>query len=211
VGEIHIHFGQPQQRRPGPFGSKGCIWFALAVMVAAAVFLGGFDFSKFLGGGTKADAAPATGSTQQKLLAAASKYDDLGYSWGGGHNPERWVASYKAGHRPGLDCSGLVDVAVYVVTGGKINSSQVAEGFQHDKHWKNLSISSAAAGDIVWRNPGHRGPIAHVGIVIDNDASGKKVKIIEAKTSHAPYKDQIRVATYPYSDFQGASRLNFKG
>lgn len=220
MSDIYITVGPPQPpQQPGPFGSKGCIWFGVAAVAGGAFFIGGFN--PFEGMGTSSEAAPAKGSPQVQMLNEARKFDDLRYEWGGGHNPKKWVADYKNGKIGGLDCSGLVDVATYIVTDGKINSWQVAEGFQHDKNWKTFwtddgkkdfgSPEKMQPGDIVWRNPGHRGSIGHVGIVIENFPDSGKVKIFEAKSSKLPPKDQIRVATYPYNDFQGASRLNYKG
>ena len=222
VQKIIIYDDSPQGPPPGASAAGRLIAFVVMIAIAFSVYCVVAKQNPLSGlGAGSAEAAPEAGNTQLKMLAEARKFDDLRYEWGGGHNPKQWVANYKKGKVGGLDCSGLVDVAVYIVTNGKINSWQVAEGFQKDKNWKTYwtddgkkdfgSPNQMQPGDIVWRNPGHRGSIAHVGIVMENYPGSDKVKIFEAKSSRLPRDQQIRVSTYPYSDFRGASRLKFKG
>jgi cell wall-associated NlpC family hydrolase len=138
-----------------------------------------------------------------KLLANAQTYDPLSYVYGGGHPPSDW--------RPGrgVDCSGLVDVAVLKVTG--INENNTARDFRHSSHWRGIGMTDAKAGDIVYllkeNHPGHSDD--HVAFVVSNDPKGHTITVFEAATWQTAQKRQIRQATYRYGYFDAA--LRFKG
>lgn len=216
--KIIIYDDGPQGPQPGSRAAARFIALTLTLVTLWAVLavLGkvpSFD----LGEPDTAQAQDAASSSASELLKQARAFDGLGYKYGGGHDPEQWLKNNKAGSREGLDCSGLIDVAVYIVSDHKINSSQVAEGFRHDKHWTTIGerrnrktdLSRARLGDIVWRIPPHGGSIAHAAIVVSNDTKSRVVTVFEAYGSHVSYGEQIRQGKYAYDDMDGASR--FKG
>ena len=149
------------------------------------------------------------GDVNRAILTNARKYIDLPYVYGGGHPPDKWLKAYESGKKGlGLDCSGLIDVAVAQATNGKVVQNEVAQGFQHNSHWKEVSFKDAKPGDIVFREKRPGEPDHHAGIVVKNDGKGK-FWILEAASSHLPYDQQIRQKTFPYGHFDKA--LRFKG
>jgi cell wall-associated NlpC family hydrolase len=143
------------------------------------------------------------GSVSLQLLANAKTYDHLSYVYGGGHPPSDW----RSGR--GVDCSGLVDVAVLKVTG--INENNTARDFRHSNHWRGIDMTDAKAGDIVYllkeNHPGHSDD--HVAFVVSNDPKGHTITVFEAATWQTAQPRQIRQASYHYGYFDYA--LRFKG
>jgi cell wall-associated NlpC family hydrolase len=175
-----------------------------AIVLLAALVVGG----KFvLGGGSgdgavpTADAAP-TGNDAAAILAEARKHDNESYNYGGGHPP----AAYTDG--AGLDCSGLIDVAVLRVTG--INENNIAQAFKNSKHWQAINIGEAREGDIVYLlkedHPGRSED--HVAIVVSNGGDGN-LTVFEAATSQGPQPQEIRESSNrSYGEWDGTLRFH---
>lgn len=182
--------------------------FALMYNVLAPAL--GFSFNDGIGAGSGSGSAGAgrkPSNDSQKILAEAvkfdsTKYEPAAYVWAGGHPPKAW----KKGR--GVDCSGLINVAVLRATG--VNENQVAESFRRSKHWKPIHMKEARAGDIMFdlKDSGwSRGKTDHVAFVVENKGSGK-LKIFHARTSSGPAKDQIRYDKgQEYRRFDGALRF----
>ncbi|HET6747013.1 MAG TPA: NlpC/P60 family protein [Candidatus Saccharimonadales bacterium] len=133
------------------------------------------------------------------ILAAAQKYDGERYVWGGGHPP----ASFKPGS--GLDCSGLVDRAVFEAT--QVNENNTAASFRNSKHWTQIPFTEAKAGDIMYRLKKRKNDVDHVVIVVSNGGDGK-LTIFEAATSKGPVKLQVRQRdNVNYGEFDAALRF----
>lgn len=204
-------YGNPLYRAVPPPGSGGGGGIGPQI-AGAAIVIGGLLFGLNKCGvditpDVSAQAAPAGGTAVgQKILRAAQHYNDRGYTYGGGHpNPGNWSKHYKNGSSRGLDCSGLVNVAVYDATG--VNDEEVAQGYRSNEHWKKIPMRDARAGDILWRNKRSGDSDYHVVIVVSNGGSGK-LTVFEAYSSRVAYSDQIRKSTgQSYSRFDGASRF----
>jgi len=178
------------------------VMFMLASYVSRAIF--GVDIlANMSGGASGVQSAPKVGKTSsavsRKILAEAVKYDNKPYIWAAGHPPTEAIA------RRGVDCSGLINVAVMKATG--IKEDNLAESFRRSKHWKKIAMKSAGAGDIMYdlRDPGDSAD--HVALVVDNKGSGK-LTIFEARTRHGPLSEQIRYSyNQKYKRFDGALRF----
>lgn len=149
--------------------------------------------------GTSIDSSSSDGKL---LLETARQYDDDRYVWGGGHPP----SEYDFGE--GLDCSGLINVAVLEAFG--INDWQRAETFRNSEYWEPIDIEDAREGDIVYilkeGRPERR--TDHVAIVVSNGGDGQ-LTIFHAATSEGPVDNQIRENSgRSYSDYDGALRFN---
>lgn len=147
------------------------------------------------------NAKAGSSSVSKQLLAAARKYDDLRYIWGSGHPPD------EPSSRRGMDCSGLINVAVMDVTG--IKENHVAESFRRSKHWKKIKMKDAGPGDIMYRLIStHGGNTDHVVFVVENRGKDDLVTFEAYGSNNVPRKDQIGVKTHrDYSDFTGALRF----
>lgn len=92
-------------------------------------------------GGSAPSSSGASGGTHPEIATAAAKYLGVPYRWGG-KNPAT-----------GLDCSGLVKVAINDATGdGSCPSSSSTQAV-----WSKFSTiprSAVGAGDVLWW-PGH--------------------------------------------------------
>jgi cell wall-associated NlpC family hydrolase len=135
-------------------------------------------------------------------VKSAKTHDNESYVYGGGHPP----TSYNKGE--GLDCSGLVDVAVMDVMG--IKKNLVARAFKDDSNWSKISFGEAHEGDIVYllkeNHPGHSDD--HVAFVVSNGGDGK-LTVFEAATSHAVQRDQIKESSgRSYNEWDGALRFH---
>jgi len=146
-------------------------------------------------------------SVALQILAKAKTYDNEHYVYGGtgapgsgGHPP----AKYKWGM--GLDCSGLIDVAVLKVTG--VNEDNTAKDFRNSKHWKPIRKQDVRAGDIMYilmANHPERSS-DHVVIVESNKGDGK-LNVFAARTSNDNWADQIRGSKgQHYKLYDGALR-----
>jgi len=147
-------------------------------------------------------AASSGSAAATAILAEAKKHDNEAYVYGGGHPPGR----YRDGS--GLDCSGLVDIAMLRATG--INEDDTAGSFRNSRYWASVPISEVHTGDIVYllraNHPGHTDD--HVAIVVSNDSS--HLTVFEAYGSRGVrFNDQIRQSSgYTYSNWDGALRFH---
>ncbi len=136
------------------------------------------------------DCTTATGDT--KILCEAKKYDPVDYVWGGGH------AGGAAYHQAcptiqandsacGLDCSGLVSVAVYDAFGND-NSWTTYTIVSDSANWKQISFSQLQPGDLIEPDPGHVEIVDHV--------QGPNVFTFGAHSSTFPQPQQVGPAEY---------------
>ena len=207
----HPQYRRPVQRRPPPVTTGSNLGvYLLFIGVFATVLFGGFRSGLIHYNPAKASSSSTShdkgggdgGSDALKLLAQAKDYDSLSYVYGGGHPPSDW----RSGR--GLDCSGLVDVAVLKVTG--INENNTARDFRHSGHWRGIDMTDAKAGDIVYllkeNHPGHSDD--HVAFVVSNNPKGHTITVFEAATWQTAQPRQIRQATYKYGYFDNALRFH---
>lgn len=204
-------YGGSYRPRARPVTTGSNLGVVLA-FVAAVVFLlvGAAKMGVIKFGATSAatGTSPKSGGSSGKpsgdaaaILKQARKYDGLSYVWGGGHPPNTWHESN------GLDCSGLIDVAVLKVTG--INENNAARSFRDSGHWTSIKMSEARLGDIVYllkeRHSGHSAD--HVAIVVNN--KGGHLTLFEAYTNGIRQDLQIREwSGYTYGNFDGALRFH---
>ena len=177
-------------------------------VVALAIYLAGnvgiINFQNLGSGGGTSQSAPKAGAggtdDGKKLLAEAVKFDNKAYVWGSGHPVTESSVSR------GVDCSGLVSVAVYRAFG--INDDRLAEGFRRSPHWKKIKMEDARPGDIVYRLIAtHGGDTDHVAFVADNNGSND-LRTFEAYGSNGiAYDDQVGYKNRKYKNFTGALRF----
>ena len=223
TGEVTMPYQQygrqrPRRSYPARVETGGSSWGAGLMFLVTLMFpvflasqVGIIDFSNFprsdnsgVGSGGNRGGGGGGGASGDgpAILAAALKYDNEPYVWAGGHPP----TAFKPGR--GLDCSGMVNVAVMNATG--INENQVAESFRRSKHWTAIGKKDAGPGDIMFRlKSKHAGDRTdHVVIVESNPGDGKLV-VFEARTSHDKRSEQIRKSyNQKYSRFDGALRFH---
>jgi cell wall-associated NlpC family hydrolase len=173
------------------------------MVAVVAYFFGPQVAGKVASGSSNSSTSDGAASNDgPALVKSARTHDDESYVYGGGHPP----TGYKKGQ--GLDCSGLVDVAVMDVTGIKKNI--VARGFQNDGNWSKIDFKDAREGDIVFllkaNHPGHSDD--HVAFVVSNGGDGK-MTVFEAATSRVRQPDQIRESSNRrYNEWDGALRFH---
>jgi beta-lactamase class A len=141
------------------------------------------------------DCQTATGSA--KILCEAKKYDPVDYVWGGGH------AGGSAYHKAcptiksndsscGLDCSGLVSVAVYDAFNGSGSVSWDTNALRADStHWKEVSFDKLQPGDVIEPDPDHVEIIDHV--------AGQTIHTFGAHSSSYPQPRQVGPSQYSNS------------
>ncbi len=181
----------------------GVVLALITIVAVVAYFAGPYIPGLASGAATSTSASPPPPPNDgPALLKAARTHDDESYVWGGGHPP----TDYKKG--TGLDCSGLVDVAVMDVTGIKKNLP--ARSFRNDSNWSKIEFKDAREGDIVYllkeNHAGHSDD--HVGFVVSNDGDGK-LTIFEAWTWQTKQPDQIRESSNrKYGEWDEALRFH---
>lgn len=136
-------------------------------------------------GGCSSTGSPDCQTVQgdAKILCAAEKYQGIYYEYGGGH---QGYAAFKADcpdpsnppdNQPtggpangdksgnpspcGLDCSGLVSVAVDDAFGTSLMQSTTAEAAD-SADWQHISLSQVQPGDLIQPDPGHVEIVDHV-------------------------------------------------
>jgi hypothetical protein len=121
------------------------------------------------------------------ILCEAKKYDPVNYVWGGGHGGG---AAYhnkcpviKARDSDcGLDCAGLVSVAVYDAF--KNDKSWVTTSIVSDTaNWKSISFGDLQPGDLIEPDVGHVEIVDHV--------SGGRIATFGAHSAGRPQPDQV--------------------
>lgn len=136
-----------------------------------------------------------------RLLCAAKKYDPASYVWGSGHgDPATWHSGCTTiGPSCGVDCSGLVSMAVYDAYNVKL--SQVVGDYKNDSvHWKQVSLNSLLPGDLVVPTSAYE----HVEIV--DHAVGDKVYTFGAHTANRPQPDQVGPTSWSRGGLYAAYR-----
>ena len=171
-------------KRPTSSGApNGSGRILLVILVIAAIAF----FSTRSGSSAKAQqsgGAPSQSSYGASLLADAESHDSESYIWGAGHQPSSWQAG------DGVDCSGLVSVAVYEATHGKVVlNEEVVSDFPHDGHWTVISVDQAAPGDILLHLTGSN-EHDHVAFVAKNHHNGS-FDLFAAWTSNRVQSEQV--------------------
>ncbi len=194
---------------PGPGAAAiGYITLVVLVLVVDGVAFDGkgkaWLFSLFSDSASSSAAAEASPPSDvgPAILAAAKKYDSEKYVWGGGHPP----TSFSKGK--GVDCSGLINVAVKDATG--VNEDRVAKNFRTSPHWSKVAAKEdAKPGDIMYMFAANHGKsVDHVVIVVTNGGDGK-LTIFEAATNiKTSAEQQVRERTgVHYGEFDGVLRF----
>ncbi len=146
-------------------------------------------------GSVSPDCTGAVGSV--KILCEAKKYDVVSYVWGGGH--AGGAAYHKAcktintGEPCGLDCSGLVSVAVYDAFGAISPVAWDTNSLRADtKNWQAISQDKVQPGDVMEPDAGHVEIVDHI--------SGGTVHTFGAHSSSYPQERQVGPSSYSTSD-----------
>lgn len=158
------------------------------------------------GGGASGGGSCSTGTGVAKIYLCSLRYDPASYSESasgnhmGGGNPQ-WIKTIcpAAGNPNGtiptsclLDCSGLVNIAVYDAFGYNLQENTNAERADEGKLWKVVPLSQAQRGDLVQPNQNHVEIIDHI--------QGGTIYTFAAHTSQVPQPDQVKPASYPASN-----------
>jgi cell wall-associated NlpC family hydrolase len=100
------------------------------------------------------DCQTAVGSA--KIICAAKAYDTVSYVFGAGHGGgAAWHKSCPTiGPSCGLDCSGLVNIAVYDAFGVDLNQNTNAEAAD-SQHWQHVPLNKLQPGDLIQPDVGH--------------------------------------------------------
>ncbi len=134
-----------------------------------------------------------------KILCAAKAYDTVSYFEGaaGGH-----LGSAAAWHKtcpiigPScvLDCSGLVNIAVYDAFGVELNENTDSERADIGKYWKEIPVGQLQPGDIMQPNTGHVEIVDHI--------QGNTLYTFGAHTDSYPQPKQVGPASRPLDSSQ---------
>jgi hypothetical protein len=138
-----------------------------------------------------------------KILCAAKVYDPVSYeeSTRGGHQgAAAWhQACPVIGPSCYLDCSGLVNIAVFDAFG--IDLNQNTDGERADStHWAKIDFSQLQPGDLIQPNDGHVEIVDHI--------EGNKIYTFGAHSSHYPQPDQVSPSSF--TDNPGNLYLHFR-
>lgn len=137
----------------------------------------------------------ASGNAQ--IICEAKKYDTTSYVWGGGHAGgaayHNACKDIDTSHECGLDCSGLVTVAVYDVYRG--NGSWDTHTLASDTHnWKEVQFDQVKPGDVIEPNSEHVEIIDHI--------DGNTIFTFGAHTENTTQPKQVGPAQYTKADGQ---------
>jgi len=126
------------------------------------------------------------------------------------YDPVSYLEAVSAGHQGGaawhatcptigpscyLDCSGLVNIAVWDVF--KVDLKENTNSERADTtHWKRISFDALQTGDLIQPNPGH--------VEIVNYVSGDTVYTFAAHTDSVPQAQQVGPTTYSLSGLKAA-------
>ena len=127
-----------------------------------------------------------------RILCDAEQYDTVSYSEGGGHQGGAAWHTDCPSIGPGcvLDCSGLVNVAIYDVYGTNINETTYTEA-SDTQYWHHISFGELQPGDLL--EPGQYNG-GHVEIV--DHVNGHTIYTFGAHTANAPQPDQVGPTNY---------------
>lgn len=141
-----------------------------------------------------------------QIACKAYQYDNFGYKWGGGHGgtAAAFLAKFKsggftAGKDSILDCSGLVRMSIFEVTGKDVSGVSTS-GYPSLSFFKEVPKEQAKAGDIMWK-PGH------VEIIVTNNTASKKFATFGAHTANTAFPKQIGPSSWSYADTQKVLRF----
>lgn len=144
-------------------------------------------------GGASLSPQCATAAGNARILCAAQRYDTVSYFEGykGGHQgAAQWHKECPVvGPSCYLDCSGLVNIAVYDVYHTDLDENTEGERAHVGTNWKVISLSEVQAGDIVQPVSSHVEIIDHV--------QGNKLYTFGAHTDLFEQKDQVGASSYP--------------
>lgn len=148
--------------------------------------------------GQSADCTDVNAQGVAKILSCAKKYDPVSYVWGAGHaGAKKWKDGCTTiGPSCGLDCSGLVNIAVYDAFGVDLMEDTSTE--RTSSHWTKIDISQVQPGDIVQPNTGHVEIIDH----IESDEKGRVTLFtFGAHNDNVAQPDQVSLHTFgtPYN------------
>ncbi len=138
------------------------------------------------------DCETVTGTA--KILCAAKAYDTTSYKQaleGGHQGGAAWHQSCPViGPSCYLDCSGLVNIAVYDITGVDLRENTGSE--RASQYWQRIPFEQLQPGDLVQPNSGHVEIIDHV--------EGNKLFTFGAHTDNGRAQpDQVGPTTWPVS------------
>lgn len=141
-----------------------------------------------------ADCQSAQGSA--KIICAAEKYDIVSYIWGDGHaGGAKWHSNCKTlSASCGLDCSGLVNIAVYdafhvdLMQNTASERAAIGKPGQPGKTWQRVTLDKVQPGDLIQPNEGH--------VEIIDSIQGNTINTFGAHTSKAPQPQQVGPAKY---------------
>ena len=159
--------------------------------------------------GSSPDCTTATGDT--KILCEAKKYDPVSYSESAagnhmsGGNPAWLKTCPVIGPSCYLDCSGLVNIAVYDAFNYNLEENTFSEA-SDTSLWKHISFSQIQPGDLI--QPGaYSGN--HVEII--DHVQGSTIYTFGAHTSSVAQPDQVGPAQYTGSPAPGDVYLHWIG
>lgn len=159
------------------------------------------------------NAGTPTEGTGMRLVLAATRFVGVPYFATGdpghvnvGHPPDAWLAGFLAGNPAyfGLECSGLVNVAMLVAFG--VNQNRCSADYAHDPHnFPHVPMDQLEPGDLVTRGPcgqtGHIAivawydPITHLATTIDAARHGTVVGFRRAQDVRSwSFTDAVRYA-----------------
>jgi hypothetical protein len=135
-----------------------------------------------------------TASGVAKIICAAKQYDTVSYSEtieGGHQGAVAWHNDCPTiGPSCVLDCSGLVNIAVYDVFGSDLRENTYLEA-SDTQNWKHIPFGQVQPGDLIQPNPGHVEIIDHV--------QGSTIYTFGAHSSHYPQPRQVGPAQFTNS------------
>lgn len=129
-----------------------------------------------------------------KILCAAKIYDPVSYEMsvrGGHQGGAEWHKTCPTINASCyLDCSGLVNIAIYDLTKIDLRQntfSQVADAV----HWQKIPLTDLQPGDLIQPNTGHVEIVDHI--------EGDRVITFGAHSANKPQPDQVGPSSWPIS------------
>ena len=143
------------------------------------------------------DCTSASGTA--KILCEAKKYDPISYNLGSGHaGAQTWKSGCPVINAScTLDCSGLVNIAVYDAFGVDLNEDTTKERADAaaGKYWKQIPSSEVQPGDIVQPNSGHVEIVDHI--------EGTVLYSFGARTNSGPQSDNVG-GGHPFGNYSSS-------
>ncbi|MGJ0121705.1 C40 family peptidase [Williamsia sp. MIQD14] len=160
--------------------------------------------------------SPLAGPFGQRIIAAASRWIGMQYSWGGGNWYGPTVGIHDGGTgdsfgdyaRVGFDCSGLTMYALYQASGGAVRTAHFTGSQQGDSHAHPIPTDQKQPGDLIYFGSSAAGS-HHVGIywgkkdgkdmLLNAPQSGQKIAIMPL-SGWAGEGMYVRRFSYPGDD-----------